>query len=107
MAITKILQQFIDEIGLDLEHSVIQSLRLDFKRAKLTITIAHFTDPTDYNDEKNPIRGSEYTFNVSALPASVVTDALSLKSTVELEMIANLPEWENGVQVNDDGTPIV
>lgn len=106
MAIHILLQNLKDLLGIDLTHSVITNLDLNFKNSRLRIIVSHYVDAQDYNDGKDPIRTSEYNFDASVLPSSVITDALSLKSTVESEMISNLSDYQGGTKVNDDGTSI-
>lgn len=106
MAINKVLPQFQASHGIDLAHTVVERIVLDFKTQLVRLILGHYQEAQDFNNGKEPVFISKYVYGVDVLPASVLTDAVSLKNTIEAELINLVEEFEEGTQVNDDGTAI-
>lgn len=106
MAINLTLTRFQDSHGLDIPHSVIAEVRLNYIAQAVRIVVYHYTEAADFNAEKRPVFKTEYQYTIAELPASVITNAVTLKSTIETEMVTLTTEYLGGTIVNDDGTSI-
>lgn len=110
MAISKTLPSYQSSHGLDIVHSVIHSIKLDYKNGMLVAIIGHYLEATDYNDGKMPVFRSEHQYPTATIlenAPNIVTDAVSIKNGFEDALIAEVTDYLLGTRVNDDGTPIV
>lgn len=103
MAINKTIST---DFGIDLEHHVTFNIEIWRASSQLAFKLKGFPTAAQYNQGKNSVKNEDYVFDFSVLPQSVLTKIIELKDTIEQEMINNLPEWQGGTRVNDDGTPI-
>lgn len=92
--------------GNDVQHHVLRNIEINKKRNILHIIQSSYTAASNFNNGDSPSRNREYNIDFSDVPQEVLNLGISFLNGIEDNIILLVPEYEDGVRLNDDGTPI-